>query len=483
VPQRLETRILRGVSWVALGFGSRQLITWLSMLVLVRLVEPEAFGILALAYTIVAAIEYLRGSGLWAALVHRRTEIEQAAASALVYLACSSLVVYGICFALAPYVASAFHAPQLTDVLRALAVITIFSGLNAVPSAIIERDLAYGLTARVDLLAALAQLVASIGLALAGAGVWSLVAGQIAAAAFEFICFWTLVPWRPSPRLASWSMLRELARYARFAGVWSFATFLKSTVDTIAVGRLVGATAVGFYSVAFRLATSPDSLFSYVILKAMFPAFASIQHDLDTFRRTFVQHVQRMLLLVLPVTLFLALAAEPVVLTLLGRDWASIVTPVRILAIAGFVSAVSATTSAVFRGAGRPDLAMRYVVANVVLLIPALIVLVKAYHVDGAAAAVLGCLAVTTLPALLRTVRLIELPVRTLLQVSRPALICSAILAAVLAVLLPVTDAARPVVAFVVLLGAGVATYLASTAVFARGVVVPMWLDLRGSRT
>ena len=110
------------------------------------------------------------------------------------------------------------------------------------------------------------------------------------------------------------------SRYARFAGVWSVATFIKGTVDNIAVGRLLGATAVGFYSVAFRLATSADSLISYVILKAMFPAFASIQQDPEAFRRTFLQHVQRMLLIVLPVSLFLAIAAEPIVLTLLGQN-------------------------------------------------------------------------------------------------------------------------------------------------------------------
>jgi PST family polysaccharide transporter len=457
--------------------------SWLSMLVLVRLLEPEAFGLLSLAYTVVAALEYLRGSGIWAALVHRRSQIEEAAASALVYLAVSSLAVYAICFALAPFIANAFHAAQLTGVLRALAVITVFSGLNAVPSAIIERELAYSLSARIDIAAAIGQGATSIALALAGVGVWSLVAGQIVSAALEFIFLWLLAPWRPSPRLASWSMLRELSRYARFAGVWSFATFVKGTVDNISVGRLLGATSVGFYSVAFRLATSPDSLLSYVILKAMFPAFSSIQHEPEAFRRTFLQHVQRMLLLVFPVAVFLVLGAEPVVLTLLGRDWASIVTPVRILAVAGFVSAISATTSAVFRGAGRPELAMRYVVANVILLVPALIVLIKVWKIDGASTAVLVCLAVTTLPAVVRTLQLIGLSFRTLFEASRPALICSAILAAVLAVLLPATSDARPIVAFLVLLGGGIAAYLGSTAIFARGVLLPMWLDLRGSRT
>ena len=479
-PQSLETRILRGVAWIAVGFGSRQIISWLSMLALVRLLEPRAFGVVALAYAAVSASEYLRGAGIWAALVFRRSRIEEAAASALVYLAFSSLAAYGICFAAAPLLASAFHASDLTSVLRVLAVLMIFSGLNVVPTAILERDLSYASVARIDLAAVAAQVVVSISLAVAGAGVWSLVGGQVAAGAFELLSVWYLVPWRPSPRLASWSMLRELFGYARFAGIWSIATFVKGMMDTIVVGRILGSVAVGYYSVAFRLATTPDSLFSYIILKAMFPAFSSIQHDLGAFRRTFLQHTQRMVLLVLPVSIFLALAAEPVVLTLLGEKWSAIVTPVRILAISGFVSAVSATTSAAFRGAGRPELAMWFVGANALLLLPALIVFVRWLELNGAAIAVLGCLTATTVPALIRTMRLLELPLRDLLVMLRPALACAGVLALALALLIPALSTADSLVSLLVLLAAGIATYFTSTAIFARHVVVPMWLDLRG---
>jgi O-antigen/teichoic acid export membrane protein len=278
-------------------------------------------------------------------------------------------------------------------------------------------------------------------------------------------------------------MLRELSRYARFAGVWSFATFVKGTVDTIAVGRLLGTTAVGFYSVAFRLATSADSVLNSVILRAMFPAFSMVHENPVVFRRIFVRHMQRMVLFVLPVSIFLVVAARPVVLTLLGEKWNLIVTPVRILAISGFVSALSATTSAVFRGAGRPELAMRYAVVNAALLVPALIVLIKMFKINGAAIAVLGCLSITTLPALVRTIRFLGISIGDLEQMIRPGLVCSGILTAALAVLLPATGAARPAVSLVVLLAGGIAAYLASTALFARSVVVPMWLDLRGTRT
>ena len=481
--QGLETRILRGAGWIALGFGSRQVISWLSMLVLVRLLKPEAFGVMALAFTVVSGLAYLRGSGLWAALVHRRTEIEEAAASVFLYMAFSSIVVYGVCAATAPLWARWFGAPGLTNVIRGLGLVIVFGGLSIVPGAILERDLRYSAIARVDLGAAAVQLITSIGLAISGAGVWSLVFGQVAAAALETAGLWYLTPWRPSPTQASWSMLRDLSRYSRHAGAANIATFLSGTLDTVTVGRLLNATAVGFYSVAFRVATTPESVFNYLILKAMFPAFSLIQNDREAFRRTFVQHAQRTVLLVLPVTIFLALAARPIVLTLLGHQWRPIVTPVRILAVYGFLSAINATTSAVFRGAGSPQFAMWFAVANVALLVPALVLLTRSFKLDGTSIAMLASLSITTLPAFVRMLRLIGLSAGDLAQRLRPSLLCNGVLTLVLAALISATSTARPVVSLVISLVGGVVVYLASTLLFARSVVVPMWLDLRGTRS
>lgn len=480
---KLETRILRGAGWVAIGFGSRQLITWLSMLVLVRLLEPDAFGVVALALTLVSALEYLRGSGVWAALVFRRGEVEEASASTFVYLLVSSVPIYGLWFATAPLLAGAFDAPELTGVLRVLALIVVFGGLSVVPAALLERDLNYSATARVHLGGAAAQVIAGLSLAFAGAGVWSLVAGQVAASAFEAAALWYLIPRRPSIRRASVGMLREVFRYGRFASTANIATFLSGTVDTIVVGRMLGATAVGFYSVAFRVATISESIFSYVIVKAMFPAFSIVQQDRDAFRQIFVRHAQRVALLVLPVAIFVALSAKPIVLALLGDEWSPVVTPVRILAVFGFVRALSATANEVFRGAGRPELAMWFSTANVVLLVPTLVVLTRWLELDGAALAVLISLTVTTLPALIRMMRLVGISANELTRMIRPSLFCSAVLALTLVILARTTSPAAPVTSLVAMLGGGLVAYLGSTAVFARSLLTPMWLDLRGTRT
>jgi O-antigen/teichoic acid export membrane protein len=479
---KLETRILRGSAWLAFGFGGRQVITWLSMLVLVRLLDPETFGLMALAFTVVSALEYLRGSGVYAALIYRRTDIEEAAASAFVYLVASSAVIYVACFALAPLAADLFHASDLTGVLRAFALVLIIGGLSTVPSALLQRELRYAAAVVVDLGAACIQVVVAIGLAVAGAGVWSLVAGQLFAGAIEAAALWYIIGW-PSPRRASWPMMRELFRYGRFAGAANIATFVGGTVDTVAVGRILGATATGFYSVSFRLATMPESLIHAIIVKAMFPAFSIVQNDRPAFRQMFVRHAQRVVLFVLPATIFIVLAAKPIVLALLGEKWVTVVTPLRILAAFGFVRALSATTGSVFRGTGRPELAMWYAILNVVMLVPALFLLVPPLELDGASIAVLAALSAATLPALLQVIRIVGLSAGDLVQTVQAPLVCSGILALVLAFLLSMTEDTRPVVALVILVIGGVGGYLASIALFARSVVVPMWLDLRGTRT
>ncbi len=122
-------RDLRSAGWVALGFGSRQVITWLAMLLLVRLLEPEAFGVVAIALAIVSALTFLRGSGgIWSALVYRRGEIEEAAALGVRLPRVLELVIYGVCFASAPLFASAFRTPELTGVLRGTRLVSFSQG-------------------------------------------------------------------------------------------------------------------------------------------------------------------------------------------------------------------------------------------------------------------------------------------------------------------------------------------------------------------
>src|SRR5206468_8852778 len=173
-PEGLDNRILRGSAWVAVSYGGRNAITLLTTLALARLLEPKAFGLVALAWTLLMVYDQIQNAGTAAALVYRREDVERTAASAQVFSSISSVVLYGVSFALAPVFAGAFHEPELTNVLRVLALLLIVKTSGLAPLAILERNIDFRRRAKCELSGAFAQGATALALAFADWGVWSL---------------------------------------------------------------------------------------------------------------------------------------------------------------------------------------------------------------------------------------------------------------------------------------------------------------------
>ncbi len=306
--RELDKKVLRGSAWVALSHGGRNALSLISMLILVRLVEPAAFGLVALAMVVIAVANQIQGAGLAAAVVYHRDELEERAATAAVLVIVSSLAWFGIAFAIAPLAADFFGDEQLTDVLRALAGVLVLTAIARVPAALLERDVQFNLRARVELAGAVVQLGVAVGTAAIGWGVWALVVGQLAFATVQAIGNWVLVPWRPDFRRASLAQVRPLVRYGRFVSGANLLNIVSNTIDNVVVGRLLGTAAVGFYAITFRLADFPNSVIGYIVGRVMFPVYAILQNNLTEFRRTYVQNLQRVALLALPVSVTLAVA-------------------------------------------------------------------------------------------------------------------------------------------------------------------------------
>ena len=481
--QPIETRIVRSSGWVAIGFGGAQVLTLLSMLVLARLLEPAAFGLLALTWVFLTLLEQVQASGLGAALVYRRADLEASAASVLVYSPVLALVLYGATFGLAPVLAGWFDAPALTSVLRVMGVLLLIRSLSIVPAALLERELDFRSIAKAELAGALTQVGLAVGLAVAGAGVWSLVAGYLAGFTIQGALLWALVPWRPSPRNASWSILREMIGYGRFVGAAHIVNLVNRTFDNVVVGRVLGTAALGLYAVSFRIASSPANVISQILGRAMFSAYSQLRGDLAACRHAYVLNLQRVTLLALPLSVTLTVAAEPIVLGILGPRWLDAVPALRILAVYGLVKSLAATCGAVWLGRGRPQNDLIAQSAHAVLLVPAVLLLTPPFGLVGAACAMLLVDVLTGLPALLVTMRMLELRPAAAVRALAPALLCSLLLAGALALLLPAQDALPAAAALALVVGAGAVVYAVATAVFARKLVVPIWASLRGAGT
>jgi O-antigen/teichoic acid export membrane protein len=363
-----------------------------------------------------------------------------------------------------------------------IALVLVFRGLGVVPAALLERELNFRSRTVAEVVSTVVQFLLFLGLALAGLGVWSLVLGNVAAAAVQTLAYWLLTPWRPSPRRASRRVLLELMRYGRFVGATNILTVVSNTIDTFTVGRLLGATAVGFYSVSFRLANFPTAVIAFLLGRTMFAAYSLLQDDRAGFRHAYLRNLERISLFAVPVSVGLAVGAEPIVLALLGEKWVAAVLPLRILGVYGLIKSFGGATTEALKGMGKPHVPLAFGGLYAAIVIPALFVLTPLLGLEGAALSMLIATALTVVPEVGVAMRGLGIRLRDLARTLAAPALCASLLAASLALLLPVADSLSPGAALALLATAGFAVYVAATAMFARSVLVALWTSIRAAR-
>jgi len=449
------------------------------MLVLVRLLTPSDFGTVTLGLTLVFALAHLQESGLGSALVYMRDDPRRMAPSVLAFAAASGAAATLVVAIGAPLYTSLLHRPQATDVVRALSLMLLIRGLMVVPAALLERAIDFRKRARAELSAAVVQVTVSILSAVAGLGAWSLVAGQLSGSLTQLAILWLQVPWRPSLRGASWTRLRPMLRYGRYVAAANIVSLFNSTVDNLTVGRYLGTASLGLYAAAWRLAEMPTVVIGSIVGKVMFSVYSTLQHDLGAVRREYVGNVRRTILVALPVTVGLGIAAGPVVHALLGDQWDGSILPLRILAAYNFVRLIVSPAGDLFRGIGRSMLGLLAAICFLIFALSGLLILVPRHGTAGAALAMLIAIVLTGFASVGLVLRTLSLrPVDFARALVRPALPAIP-LAVTLLALLPATNGLRPVVALLILVAAGVLAYAAGVALFARPLVVPIWAAFR----
>jgi O-antigen/teichoic acid export membrane protein len=478
----LDTKIVRSSAWALLGFGGLNLLSLATTIVLARLLVPDDFGVVALTLAVLAVASIAQESGLGAALIVHRGDLRRAAATVSVFSPFVSLVLYATVFALAPLFAELLDEPRLVDVLRVTALTLVARGLAIMPIALLQREMRFRSITAIELAAGVAQSSTAIASAALGAGVWSLVAGQLALSGAQLVLAWWLVPFRASPLESSWRALRELGGFGRHVAFANLLNYGNASAEDLVVGRTLGVSPLGLFTVAKRLAAMPVHIVGNILGRGVYAALAQLQDDRDGMRRVWLENVQRVALFSIPATIGVIVVADPLVRTLLGEQWVPAVLTLQILALNGAVRTFSTTTGEVFQALRRPQLRVAAEVVHLVLLLPALVLGARWQGIEGAAAAIVLVNAATGLPFLYVAMRQLRVAVRELAAtLTRPA-VGWVVMAIALLALRPIATEAPPAAELIALAAAGAAAYAVAVALVAREPVVTMWRSLRGVR-
>ena len=202
-----------------------------------------------------------------------------------------------------------------------------------------------------------AGLMTAIPLAFIYRNVWALVLSVIAAQLASTLASYWLTPYWPRFKLG-WPQVRELIYFGKWV-FWSrILVSLKFSLDSLIIGKIMGATALGFYRMAHHLAILPTEQIGLHTYTVIFSAFSKLQKTGDC-QCAFLQTLTHVSLVVIPIGCFLTVLSELLIWLVLGEPWASIAPTFRMLVWAGVATAITGATSAFLLAIGKPSLFTR----------------------------------------------------------------------------------------------------------------------------
>ena len=349
---------LVGTLWMLTQKLGAQISTLVVFIILARLLDARDFGLMAMANVVVLFLSVFASQGLTAAIIQRQDLTPQHIDSAfwlnlmvgagMLLLACAS----------APLISQWYGEPQVRLLIWALSVNVILESLISVQNSILQRNMAFkSLTIR-KLIAEILSGILGIAMALAGFGVWSLVAKVVGSLVLQGFIFWWVTDWRPGWRFSK-RHAGDIVGYGINVLAVNVVNFSSRQLDDLFVGLLLGANALGQYSIAKRLILTAVDVIRGGIGSVAWTMFAKIQQDRVRLGQGLQQINQWLCIAAWPLFLCLSLFPHFYVPLLFGEQWQSSIDIVRFLALAGLVEAVRCSHESLILAVGKSGLRLR----------------------------------------------------------------------------------------------------------------------------
>jgi O-antigen/teichoic acid export membrane protein len=356
--ESIRPKVVRSGFWSLGGNWFSRVLGIIKMIILARLLSPLDFGIIGLAILSINALNVFSETGIESALIQRdkigRPELDTAWTIAII----RGLVLFVLLFLSAGWFASYFGNITLKPVLEIMSVTFLIGGCTNIGIVFFQKELEFKKKVLLDSTADIAGAVSAVSLALYIRNVWALVIGTVVWVTVKCLISYWLHPYRPKIRW-DWPVAKNLLDFGKHIFWISVVTFIVTSGDDALVGKLLGLTVLGFYTMAYNIANIPVSSLAGVTGKISFPAYSLMEKEPDRLRAAFVQVFEAVVIILLPLTGLIMLLAQDFTLVCLGEKWLPMVPALRVLCLLGLFRSISNLFAPVQLAMNKPNIQSR----------------------------------------------------------------------------------------------------------------------------
>lgn len=337
----MKDRIAKSFFWIVWSGGARQIVSFLSTILVMRLLSPADYGLIALTGIWIIPLGFLAELGLGAGIV-QYPSLEDRELNACFWLSTSIAVAgyLGLLVA-SPAIASWFASPTLSDVLRVAGLSLPLTAVRIVPESLLRKRLELDKVTQAATVGSVVTIPVVVSLAWAGAGVWALVAGAVVLPLAQSVVTIGFARWWPSLRMGR-KQIREMLQYSLTTLGSRICWTLYEQADAFVLGKVSGEVLLGSFSMAKQLATLPVERVSAVVNQLTFPVMAEIQVDGASMRDVSLRSVRLVAWVTFPLCAGLMLVAQDFVKLALTEKWMTAVPIIQVLCLYAVIRSVAA---------------------------------------------------------------------------------------------------------------------------------------------
>lgn len=354
----LRNSVLGGFFWKFCERFLNQAITFVTSLVLARILIPEDYGTVALVTVFITLSSVFLNHGFAAALIQKKDATDKDFSTMFFCSLGCTIAIYIVLYAVAPVVADFYQDPLLKPVLRVFAVAIPLSTCQSIQQAYVSRHLLFRKTVLASVVSSVVCGVVGIGMAMAGFGVWALVFQNIASVIANTVVYLFTIPWRPRLEFSISSAKGMMHFGSRVLAAELSATFFAELRGLI-IGRVYSGADLAYYNKGSQVPQLITNNLSGVLVSVMFPTIANFSDDLPQVKQIAKRSLGLLAYVLVPCMFGLSAVMEPFVLLLYTEKWAASIPLGQILSIDICIALIANILLQILKAIGRGDVILK----------------------------------------------------------------------------------------------------------------------------
>lgn len=384
----LLQKVVQGGAWISSLKIIRKVLSLVRLIIIGRILAPSDFGLMGIALLTMSALETFSTFGFGQALIQKKENIDNYLDVAWTVLIIRGFVVFIIVYLVAPYVAFFFQSPEVKTIIQALGLVTFFQAFTNIGVIFFQKELEFNKLFIYRFVGISTNFIVAIVAAIVLRSVWALVLGLLAEKVVSIVISYLIHPYRPHLS-KDIEKAKELFGFGKWILGSSILVFIGKHIDDIFVGRVLSATALGFYQMAYRISNMLETEITNVISSVAFPAYAKIQDKQARLQKAYFRIMRLTIAVSLPITIGMVLLAPEFTQIFLSEKWMPMVTAMQFLALAGLIKSIVSTGTPLFKGSGYPNYEFYMQLIRGLIIIIAIYPFIIFMGIKGAALAVI----------------------------------------------------------------------------------------------